>query len=223
MSHTITAVKGQREWQGKFGAMISYDIDVTGPDGQFHGDVELAQKPETKAPYEGLVLEGTIEQGKFGPKFKKTPPATTGGGGGGPRKKDPDERGSIEKQVAWKGAVELVAALYKPDPAGGNVEQAKEMLTTFFDHGVNLIQGHTVMGSDAALPDLAPTPSKSSVTADVRPTMDDVRALYKTWAENLGDEAEGVFKNKLMSVGVEPGTDGTSDQRQELYEFLGGA
>lgn len=58
----------KNDYTDKFGPKVSYTVKLQGQD----VPVELSQKPETAAPVQGQSLDGTIEQGTYGPRFKKT-------------------------------------------------------------------------------------------------------------------------------------------------------
>ena len=84
--YRVTEIVERREWSGKHGPMVSFDMRVDGHD----GIVELAQKPETGAPQVGDVIHGHLEEGRFGKqRLKKDQRGGFGGGsgtGGGPGK-----------------------------------------------------------------------------------------------------------------------------------------
>ncbi len=98
MPFTITAVSpNPRQWNStKGGPMLSYRIDLDGPDGPVAG-VEWARKATSVAPTVGQQLDGTIDtSGSYGPKFKQAPAG--GFGGGGPRVEDPKRAATILRQ-----------------------------------------------------------------------------------------------------------------------------
>lgn len=67
MKYSITSVStAVRDYETKFGAMKSYKIMLDGGE-----VVELSQKASTPAPTVGQELEGHIEEGQYGKKFKK--------------------------------------------------------------------------------------------------------------------------------------------------------
>ena len=83
MEYTIEAVASEvREYESKYGTMKSYKLKLTGE----LDPVELSQKATTPAPTVGTVLNGNIEDGQYGKKFKKdfqangTTPRSFGGG-----------------------------------------------------------------------------------------------------------------------------------------------
>ena len=115
-TYTVKSVNRQKSWKGKYGDMVSYYC-VLENEGGNQAEVEIAQKVTTTPPSEGQKLEGTVEKGDYGLKFKKDAPAGGGGGfRGGPRPDDPATRDSIERQVAVKAAAEVFAGQNKiPD------------------------------------------------------------------------------------------------------------
>lgn len=65
MQYKITDVKKLKEYEGKYGKLVSYSIQI---DGEW---VQLSQKPETPAPQIGSEIEGSITDTEYGKKFKK--------------------------------------------------------------------------------------------------------------------------------------------------------
>jgi hypothetical protein len=80
MNFEVLAVEGSKQFQSKFGPMVSYSMNVVGTDG-FEVSVEMNQKAETPAPHVGQVIYGHIEETEYGMKLKKdqTPEPTIGG------------------------------------------------------------------------------------------------------------------------------------------------
>lgn len=120
-TYTVKSINRQKSWKSKRGDdMISYYLILANDKGD-EKEVELAQKPSTTAPTEGQKLEGTVEKGNYGLRFKKDY-AGGGGGGfrGGPRPDDPATRDSIERQVAVKAAAEVFGRAGKI-PSGDEV------------------------------------------------------------------------------------------------------
>lgn len=114
----VTTVKEPRQWSGQNGSTF-YDYQVIGDlDGQADM-VTVTVKDQANAPKPGDTLEGTVEDGKYGKKFKKAQQGGWGGGhGGGGR--TPEERESIEWQSARRDAIEfmrLKASLMKQEAA----------------------------------------------------------------------------------------------------------
>lgn len=107
-TYTVKAINRQKPWKSKRGDdMVSYYCVLHNEEGK-GGEVEISQKVSTAAPTVGQKLEGTVEKGNYGLKFKKE--YGGGGGYGGGRKSNPEDRRSIERQVAAKCATELVIA-----------------------------------------------------------------------------------------------------------------
>lgn len=65
--YTIKAVSSEpREWEGAYGKMLSYHIQVEG-----NGEpVTLNKKPDSPAPQVGDVIYGDVVPGEFGQRFK---------------------------------------------------------------------------------------------------------------------------------------------------------
>lgn len=127
-SFVVEHAQRKNDYTDKFGPKVSYTVKLQGQD----VPVELSQKPETAAPVQGQSLEGTIEQGTYGPRFKKT--FTQGGpsnGGGG---KSPEQQKSIVRQHSQEMAILWAATLEKQGrlPADAKVDTfLKEIIDWF--------------------------------------------------------------------------------------------
>lgn len=242
-SYTIREVIGQpNAWSSqKGGPMLSYSLDVTGDDG-FTGQVELNQKQATPPPTVGQVVEGTLDKSnpKYAPKLKKTPPQSFGGGGqrsggGGKSKADQD---SIERAVAYKGAVDLVAAMATDQTTNVNL---KAMLTDLFDFSLTLLQGSTVPSPspaagkvrDAATGQLHEVDSRADVkeiikdafpdAEEVAPTNQELADGYKEFMARQPGKVEGerVLETKKTALGIAgPVKDATPTQKRELLDWF---
>jgi hypothetical protein len=206
-----TTDESPRAWKGaKGGPMLSYKVGVKGDDG-FEGVVEIAQKESTPAPTVGQTIEGTLDKSspKYPPKLKK---AFGGGGGGRPKPNDEE----IRKAVAYKGAVELTCAAMATVPEKIKPEVPTDGITAmveiFFYHGLALLEGKPVAKVDSPPPAGAKMP-------ETGPSLDDLRAAYKTWAGDDPD-ALGVFSNKLTTLGLTDVAHADEAHRKELMEFL---
>jgi len=82
--YTIKSAMKTGEYDGKFGKMFKYAIQV---DGEANA-CELSQKPETPAPKVGDKIFGSIETTNYGNKFKKS--AQGGFSKGSFQKSDPN-------------------------------------------------------------------------------------------------------------------------------------
>ena len=129
--YTIAAVSPNvRDVPLDHGLFKSYRLRMEG-----HGEkvFEILQKAETPAPQAGQSFEATIKNvvnvgGTEITNLKKVQ-AQGGGGGsrGGAAPKSPEERASIEKQVAAKVAGDLlVAFLQSGKYAPGNTQEVAE-------------------------------------------------------------------------------------------------
>lgn len=93
---TIQSVSEPKEWQGSYGPMLSYKLDLENG-GAVDRGVELNRKPESRAPQVGEQLAGHLEPGKFGDKLKIDFEATKELGGSRP------SGGSSEARSGSKG------------------------------------------------------------------------------------------------------------------------
>lgn len=246
-NYTVKEVEGQpRTFTLKNGPaagkqMVSYTLTVTGNDGA-EQSVELSQIPTTAAPKVGDSIFGNIVPSsdpiKYPAKLKKEKPQNFSGGGGG-RSGSPDRnKDSIERQVAFKGAVELVVAMSPKDMPQGAV---KDALAGFFEAGLALIQGEapvqtTSKVSPSSLPpsdpaDPGPSDPPPDVEGEVVPDQagripintDHLRAAYKGYQNQHGKEkAHRDWQLKLTSMGLTTETldQATHDQRVDLLNFL---
>ena len=105
--YTIERVVGVEEWEGKFGPMKTWTVEIAG-----EGEVQINQKPETPAP--AGTVAGTISENDYGKKLKKEKPQGSFGGGG----RSPQENRKIVRQHSQHTAVALLtlAAQLKKTP-----------------------------------------------------------------------------------------------------------
>jgi hypothetical protein len=218
--YTVEAITGNREFESKYGPLKSYKVKISGDDG-FSGEAEITQKPTTAAPTVGQAIEGTLDKSnpKFPPKLKKAQVQSGGFSGGGKPNKDSK---SIERQVAFKGAVEIVVAMLGAgqeldDPALAGT------LTRYFDHGLGLIQGTpqrqaAVEAVKEAFPgteDVGPAPSH-----------DDMVSAWRGWSSmmaGLGKSEEDIrmiFEMKKTVIGMTDWDTATDEQKHQLITTL---
>lgn len=103
---TITSVNPQtRQYDTKFGPMVSYQLMLTNPDGTpVPQAVEVSQKTTTPAPAVGGTLEGMIDMsGQYGPKFKKDFQGGGGNFGGSPSSVRSDSGTATNQTGSSKG------------------------------------------------------------------------------------------------------------------------
>lgn len=252
-SYTIREVIGQpNAWSSqKGGPMLSYSLDVTGDDG-FTGQVELNQKDSTPAPTVGQVIDGTLDKSnpKYAPKLKKAPPQGGGFGGGGPRAgKSKADQDSIERAVAYKGAIELACATPPMDDtkARNSAEQMEALVSRFFSFSLILLQGETPTSGAGRIEDNYVTtpnllqgstvPSPTEHRADVKeiikdafpdaeevaPTNQELAEGYKEFMARQPGKVEGerVLETKKTALGIAgPVKDATPTQKRELLDWF---
>ena len=68
----------------------------------------FAKGANVPLPEPGITLEGTVEQGTHGPKFKKGTDGPRGGGGGKEYKADPAKQAAIAMESCHKVAVDIL-------------------------------------------------------------------------------------------------------------------
>jgi hypothetical protein len=119
---------------GKFGPMKSVTLGLVDEAGAAV-QAEWFTKAETPLPQPGSSLEGDLENGPYGKKFKKA--AGQFAGGGGFRQKDPAERRSIAMQSSGARGTDIVCALissgaWKPDSADDAAKAALRIAHQFY-------------------------------------------------------------------------------------------
>jgi hypothetical protein len=212
-NYQITAVTGQREFDSKYGPLVSYKLTIKGDDG-YEGEAEMTRKPESPAPSAGETIEGTLDRSnpRFPPKLKKAQGGGAPRSGGARSAKDSD---SIERQVAYKGAVEMAIAF------ADNADQGKELLPGLFELSVELIQGK---GSD-------PVETIKKVfpgAQEEKPQIDrkEVISAYQQWvavqaAEGKSDEEIAtLFQTKKTALGIGDLDEAAEDKKADLLAFL---
>jgi hypothetical protein len=211
-NYTVEGVTGTREFESKNGPLISYKLTIKGDDG-YQGPAEIAQKPATPAPTPGQSIEGTLDKSnpKFPPKLKKAMGA--GGGGRPPMGKSKADQDSIERAVAYKGAVDLAASMSQPDP-----EQIEHWVERFFHHGLTLLQGK---------PATPQAPAPAAPTApDPGPTKQELTAGYHAYlngATAIGLSQEAATMNiqlKKTALGIDSVEAATPEQKREILNFF---
>ena len=213
-NYQITAVNGKREFESKYGPLVSYKINIKGDDG-YEGEAEITRKPESPAPSQGETIEGTLDRSnpRFPPKLKKAP---GGGGAGAPRgarsAKDSD---SIERQVAYKGAVEMAVAFAK------DADEGKALLPDLFELSVGLIQGKA---NDPVETVKQVFPGAKEEKQPI--TRKEVIDAYHQWVNvqaatgKSDEEIANLFETKKTALGIGDLDEASEDRKAELLAFL---
>ena len=101
---TIRGVEKRKQFTTKYGSTLqSYALTLEDSDKQFV-QVELNQKVETAEPAIGTQIEGTIEDGQYGKKFKKM--LQSGAPGPGGKSMSPQTEMQIRHMHAQKCALQ---------------------------------------------------------------------------------------------------------------------
>jgi len=101
MNYTIKSAVKIKDRSSDYGPMIDYMLIVQDNKNE-QKSAELSQKQTTPAPVVGSTISGTIEDTKYGPKFRKDKPAYSGAGVA-PR--DPETQRYIMRQNALTAAI----------------------------------------------------------------------------------------------------------------------
>lgn len=100
-SFTVDAVGSQvKDVPLQHGQFKAYKLTLGTPEGQV--DAEWLRKADSPAPQVGQVLEGTLEDGQYGRKFKPTARASF------QRSEDPKRTAAIQRMWAMDHAMQLV-------------------------------------------------------------------------------------------------------------------
>lgn len=137
MIYTVEGVERTRQWVNKKSStpMVSYYCTLRDQQGIVTRSVDVAQKASSPAIAAGQQLEGDINMGEYGPRFKK---AWTGGGGGGARGKSPAEQAGISASVALDKALIAIeqagafGAVPKPSTPEEHVALVQRYANGFF-------------------------------------------------------------------------------------------
>jgi hypothetical protein len=94
-----------KQWNNKDGhPMVTYKMRLSEPGQPGQVQAEWNRKPDSPAPQVGQMLDGNLEDGQYGKKFK---PATQsfGGGGGKSYEADPKKSANVamgdSQRLAW--------------------------------------------------------------------------------------------------------------------------
>ncbi len=139
MIYTVSAAEFKKSFEGKYGPMNVWNL-ILG-DGERAIDAEIVMKPESQPPAVGEELEGTIEKGEYGNRFKKAKQNGYGGGGGSPRVEDPKRAAMILRQHSQHMALlhiegierRFVPTEEKPRFQMESLEQLKQIIDFFDD------------------------------------------------------------------------------------------
>lgn len=151
------------EFEGSYGKMVKYAVQLE-LDGKID-TAELNQKPDTPAPKAGDMLSGTIDDTKFGKKFKKESKPYSGGG-----------RSNFDSDgAAWGNALTNAVAIVQL-AVSMDYKIMKPTPTTLAHEALNVAktlyegrQGKSAEGSDK--------PPAESYTPDQVPTEQENQAL----------------------------------------------
>jgi hypothetical protein len=112
----VVSASKKKDVQGKHGPMQVINLVLEDAEGR--KNAEWFTKAETQLPQPGSTLDGTLESGEYGLKFKKAQGAGFGGGGGG-KGRSPEENARIVRQhsqeMALRYAVAKASAGQLPD------------------------------------------------------------------------------------------------------------
>jgi hypothetical protein len=218
-NYTVGSVVGKREFETKNGPLVSYKMQVTGDDG-FSGIAELVQKPATPAPTEGQTIEGTLDKSnpQFPPKLKKAQQGQ--GGGRPPMGKSKADQDSIERAVAYKGAVDLACAM-------PNIERAtvEGLVERFFHHGLTLLQGKVHSDTTTIKREITKYPPEATAP-DPGPTKEELTKGYHAYmngAVAIGQSQEEATQNlklKKTALGIDSVEAATPEQKREILNFF---
>jgi len=154
---TVKAVTGRREWSGKYGPMIDYELTFEA-DGK-SGAVYLTKKPDSPAPEVGESFDfEVVKRDQYGTKIKRV--FEDGAKFAGPTTAaSPSQAArseSIERQVAAKCAAQVAAA----QVATGKLPTVAALVDEFHE----AIRGYTTEKYE--------TPGDTNIAAESLPAAD---------------------------------------------------
>lgn len=222
-NYTISSVNGKREFESKYGPLVSYKLTIKGDDG-YEGDAEMTRKPDSPPPSAGETIEGTLDKSnpKFPPKLKKAQGAPGGGFKGG---KSPKDSQSIERQVAFKGAVELIVATLDPSDTMPE-DLVCERMTRYFDHGLSLIQGKPIVHSDRSVAEAVKEAFPGTTEVEQPVSDKELAEAYKSWSNGraaMGEDENTIqrrIQQKKLALGVSDMATADDSQRRAMLSFL---
>lgn len=108
MKYQIVSAIKEREYETKFGKMVSYILALKDEQGN-ELTAKLSQKPESPKPQDSI--EGHIEESPYGPKFvkEKSFEPRSGGNGGGFRQADPEVQSAIIRQHSITASISFLS------------------------------------------------------------------------------------------------------------------
>jgi len=161
MSYKVETSMKTGEYAGQYGQMIKYAVKFEDQ----NEAVELSQKPETPAPKTGDVLEGEIEDTKWGKRFKK---ARVGGYGS---KSDPEVQKAIIRQNSLTNAVNYCIAKSqtnkKYELSGKHIIQVATFFSKYSLGQVSVVMSPEEIASEFGYTkELTEEPKQTAVTGD---------------------------------------------------------
>jgi hypothetical protein len=129
------------------------------------------------------------------------------------------DQDSIERAVAYKGAVDLAAQL----PNHGSPESIEKLVERFFNHGLTLLQGKAPTTTTIKAEYTAPPEAHATAAA---PTKEELVAGYNRYLNGLmatghtQEEATQKLQLKKTALGIGSVEDATPEQKREILNFF---
>lgn len=224
------------DWSGQYGPMKGYQLRVEGPDGEL--EVDHNRKPDSNPPQTGEVIQGHLEDGKYRKKLKKDQQQSTSTDGRKGRQRDSDLDHRIARQVAFKGAVELMAA--SPPVHGEDETKAPSLynetviarIASLVEALLPIIEGPDSLPKQTQqLAQALSTPPTERSKPDTgafgpdngaipTPTKETLTAAFKEYEAREGPEAQKKVQLKLASLGIASTEEMTDEDARKVMEFL---
>ncbi len=215
----LTEVIGEpRPWSPKANPSVTlHSYKVKDDTGTIY---EINRKPESGPPKLGLdEYEITPAKGDYPAKLKRV---QQGGFGGQARANNPELDAKIARQVAFKGAVELVAA----NDSSGDWAIDVDTVGRVTEALLPIVTGETAPAVAQKVEQVAQSvsanPNPEPDSGDRAPSRETVTEAYHAFIEKAADKqsAQNLVKLQSAALGIEPNAHMSDEQRTKLYEFL---
>jgi hypothetical protein len=128
-----------RDVDTQYGAMKAYRLSLMPPEGTTPVIASWLRKASSPAPQKGQQIEGLLEDGQYGKKFReqRQMPIGSSKGSGRSYEADPKKQAAIAMEACHKVAVDLLRLAaehgdYKPASAGEVTQQVKQVSAALF-------------------------------------------------------------------------------------------
>jgi hypothetical protein len=235
----VTGVHDRKEWEGKFGSMVSYVLDLHDVQNDTDKmDVELNRKPESREPQIGEQFVGDLTPGPYGEKLKIDFEATKELGKGGSREAstgtsggsqnvskgqgggevDWDRRNAeIRRQHSQEMALRMLDVGAKPETFGisdADLDNFVKRLADWFDQDAIDAGQRASQGAAPILPGGSPRSGAAPGSPPAEQPVDFTGARKEEHTVPISDLDD--YRMLLSSAGLEPAA-----ARDKVAEYMG--